>query len=657
MYCLGLVGGRDRVGESYFETSVAVAHDSAAVLVKDGEIVAAVEEERIDRIKHSNKFPVGAARACLKIGGIEFGQLDRIGYAWREDALDEQFAAKFMLHRRPRPFAPARTVFDRLFVEEFGSPSDGNLHFVPHHLAHAYSAFGCSGFDRSLVLCVDANGEDASGLVGVSQGNQFAIRKRFSREQSLGVFYHTAIGVIGYKLFDEYKVMGLAPYGDPARYRRFFGQLHELLDDGEFALRRLARAPDACRTLLELQRAKTDPIEQRHRDWCAALQETLENILFHVLTHHRAAGGCQRLALAGGVAHNCSANGKIRRSGLFDDVFVQPAAHDAGAALGAALWCDAQGDRGAERRSRLVSVGLGQDLGGNANIERELERWSSVVEWDRVEDGCAAGAAYLADGKVIGWVQGRSEFGPRALGSRSILADPRPAQNKERINAMVKKREAYRPFAPSVLEEEVHRYFDVPAGTQLPFMIFVVPVLESRRAELGAVTHVDGTARVQTVSKVHQPQYWRLIHRFFERTGIPVVLNTSFNNHAEPIVDGLVDALTCFLTTGLDVLVAGDFVIRKKELTARSLGGFTVRVPPHLVLSQRLVADECQFRIAFQSEDGGEGRVGDDVAEALLARQGRATVAELCASVRAPSAALQSILELWTDRLLVLEAG
>src|SRR5262249_1296171 len=282
----------------------------------------------------------------------------------------------------------------------------------------------------------------------------------------------------------------------------------------------------------------------------ASLQETLEDIAFHTIRYYRQVTGQKRLCLAGGVAHNCTLNGKLLYSGLFDDVFIQPAAHDAGCALGSAMHAYLQA-KGSLSRPRLDHVFWGSDAGADDEIESTLSRWTELVEFEKVDNVAERAAQLLAGGSVIGWVQGRSEFGPRALGNRSILADPRPAENKRVINAMVKKREGYRPFAPSVPEEDAADIFVPPPMKTAPFMIFVVDVREHQRALLGAVTHVNGSARVQTVSRSTNARYHRLLAEFKALTGVPVLLNTSFNNNAEPIVDSVEDAVVCYLTTGL----------------------------------------------------------------------------------------------------------
>jgi carbamoyltransferase len=370
-----------------------------------------------------------------------------------------------------------------------------------------------------------------------------------------------------YDRFDEYKVMGLAPYGNPTTYAWLFDSCCRLLPEGNYELddRRtwFARLDDAG--LLKGSRRRGKAFESMHIDFAAALQATLEKIVLHVIQYFQTYTGCRVLCMAGGVAHNCTLNGKILASGIFDQVFVQPAAHDAGSALGAAMAASLPCNDGFRDKS-MTHVYFGTDVGLERSVSSTLRRWKNFLDYDHVKDVAATSASLLAEGAVVGWVQGRAEFGPRALGNRSILADPRPASNKDRINQMVKKREAFRPFAPSVLEEQVGTFFVVTGSeARFPFMLFALQVQPEMRSILGAVTHVDGTARIQTVSRQSNPLYWRLLREFELRTGIPILLNTSFNNNAEPIVNSVDDAIACFLTTGLDYLIVGDFIVRKSS--------------------------------------------------------------------------------------------
>jgi carbamoyltransferase len=467
--------------------------------------------------------------------------------------------------------------------QEFGHTlRDEKLFFVPHHLAHAISTYTHSGFSKAIVLTLDGYGDGLSGAVMVARGLDVAVLRTWPVTHSLGFFYDEVIAILGYRFTEEYKVMGLAPYGDPVHFRDTFRSIYELEPNGDYKInwtnieRLYALAPN---------RKSGEPLTKEHMDLAAGLQETLEAIVLHILRYLREFTGVERLCLAGGVAHNCSANGKILYSGLFSDVFVHPASHDAGCAIGAALYPFLKshglrvGDMGillrteeqhdavtVQSNTRLEHVYWGSEWGRAEELEDLLRSWDSFLDYKEVADICKETAALLADNAVVGWVQGRSEFGPRALGNRSILADPRPAENKDRINQMVKKREAYRPFAPAIMDEYAEEFFDLPfPELRLPFMSFAVRVRPEKRDSLRATTHVDGTARVQTVSQSTNPRFHQLIEAFRQRTGVPVLLNTSFNNNIEPIVDSAEDAIVCFLTTELDYLVVGNYLIRRKS--------------------------------------------------------------------------------------------
>ncbi|MGY4298622.1 putative NodU family carbamoyl transferase [Bradyrhizobium sp. i1.4.4] len=385
--------------------------------------------------------------------------------------------------------------------------------------------------------------------------------------------------------------------------------------------------------------------------------------MFHILRHYRESTGMKRLCLAGGVAHNCTLNGKLLYSGLFEDIFVQPAAHDAGCALGAALMVSNEAGQPAPRE-RLQAVYWGPDVGSDDSIEQELKRWAGHLEMERTADVATRAAEWIADGAVIGWVQGRSEFGPRALGNRSILADPRPVANKERINAMVKKRESYRPFAPSVLEEDAGAFFELPDGrAEYPFMNFVVRVRESKRALLGAITHIDGTARLQTVSRTNNAAYWELINAFKSRTGVPILLNTSFNNNAEPIIDSVADAITAFLSTELDGLVVGSFLVKKRATTLESWTALAVSLPPHVSLyrvrahaGRERQETVCEIRMGHSSHDSV--RVSHDLFDMLMQIEKEAVLADLLARVTSDRTRREGLVNelrgLWDQRRIRL---
>lgn len=597
MLVLGIHGGEKLEDED--DPVGWVHHDGAAVLIRDGEVVAAIEEERLNRVKHSNCFPVRAIRYCLQQGECTLNDIDII--ATNRSKFHADLKAKLSVVLDPRDKRPpdGRSHFASLFQRVFGIDVSEKVYFCPHHFAHAWSAFLCSGFERSLVFSVDGGGDDSSGMVMLGKDQQLNLIQEFKIPQSIGVLYQQLMRIVGYDRFDEYKVMGLAPYGCPDRFRGLFAQCYELLPEGNYNLESHIgwfNALDAA-GLTAHARRKGDPFLQIHKDFAAALQEMTETLVMHIVRYYRETREEKRLCLAGGVAHNCSMNGKILYSGMFDEVFVQPAAHDAGGALGAAMAAWHENNPGV-KTCRLGHVYWGTDIGNDTEIEDALQRWSGFVIFEQDSNITNTTATLLAGGAVVGWVQGRSEFGPRALGNRSILADPRPHENKLRINEMIKKREEYRPFAPSVLEERIGDFFEVLSGQkEYPFMSFALRVRESAQELLGATTHVDGTARVQSVSSATNPKYWELIREFERLTGVPILLNTSFNNNAEPIVDSIDEAVTCFLTTGIDYLVVGNHLARKKS--PREIRKALLTTTPSIAPSRKLVRRtraECSCR-------------------------------------------------------------
>jgi len=666
MRVIGFSGSFDFIDETRYAAEY--WHDGAAALVEDGEVLFAIEEERLDRIKHSDKFPVLSINACLEHARIRLQDVDLFSYYWED--VDSLRKEKVLLN----PYEPLESIDKAAFVRErfrraWGKEIDQRkFQFVNHHYAHAASAFGLSGFDQALVITLDGEGDGCSGIALEAAGAEWKELRIFSVRNSLGYFYSDLIAYLGYTMFDEYKVMGLAPYGDPERFRSLFRSLYELLPNGEYEILFRNNLPWLFDKLAP--RRKGEPFSQIHKDFAAGLQEALEDLAFHILTHFKQVTRQKNLCLAGGVAHNCTLNGKILRSGLFENVFIQPAAHDSGCALGAALHsCYAQG-KGTRGHRRLAHVYWGADVGSSESIERSLRKWD-LLEFRKETNIAESTARVLAEGSVVGWVQGRSEFGPRALGNRSILADPRPASNKDRINQLVKKREAYRPFAPSVIEEEADKFFEVRAAEQqLEFMLYVVHVKEEKRQLLGAVTHIDGTARVQTVSRKTNPRFWELIQAFGERTGVPILLNTSFNNNAEPIVESIEDAIACFLTTGLDYLVVGDYLIQKKAgHRPQDYLRLAAFLPPYANLYHKKgrslrgkIADSFYLGVSYSKADQyGRDRheLSQKMHELLSRSNGERPVAEVLTEMGLNGANISrpfidELIELWSLRLISL---
>jgi carbamoyltransferase len=522
-----------------------------------------------------------------------------------------------------------------------------------------------------LVLVLDGDGDNLSGMVFQAEGANLIQLKDFGVKQSLGNLYQRIINYLGYDRFDEYKVMGLAPYGDPDVYAKVFENCYRLLPNGDYSL----AGPLTWMThfdnagLLKAARRKGAPFTQVHKDFAASLQSTLEKIVLHILRHYRNVTKQTNLCLAGGVAHNCSMNGRILYSGLFKQVFVQPAAHDAGGAIGAAYSVLSKHHR-TTSITKMDHLYHGTDIGDDWSIEATLKSWGDFISYERVDRIAAKTAQLLAGGQVVGWVQGRSEFGPRALGNRSILADPRPAENKLLINEMVKKRESYRPFAPSVLEERVLDFFDVPGNqTEYPFMIFVIRTREDKRGILKAVTHLDGTARLHSVSRRTNPLYHELIGEFDKLTGVPVLLNTSFNNNVEPIVNTAEEAIVCYLTTGLNYLVIGSYLVCLKEVDLLTLvyQKLAIRLPRSRRLVQRQSEIEPgRIEVVFELDSSTNRYFSQhpivlsmDMFRILHQSDGRLTLSDLKAQVGIFDAdrtqtLTEELFELWSKRGVIL---
>lgn len=544
----------------------ATFHDASAVLLRDGIVVAAIEEERLSRQKHTRAFPANAIRFCLAQGHATLRDVDAIVTDTTQSLMDD-LVDRDAAHRPHIPFLTGRDAVARAFEREFAVDVADRLQFCNHHVAHLCGVVYPSGFSDGMAITMDGSGDHASGLIATFRGREFQVLRQIPEVHSLGHFYQQQLFFLGYQQFDEYKAMGLAPYGDLSVYSSYFRRLYTLLPQGRFEILPVYNRWQVMREfgLTSVARRKGQPFTQAHKDFAAGLQATLERIADHLIRHFQRLTGATHLCISGGVGHNSTLNGKVLRSGLFEQVYVQPAAHDAGNALGAAL--SVAHKAGEPLRDNLLThVFLGTDVGESDKIGECMKAWIPLAKAEKVHDPAEVGARLIADGSVIAWVQGRSEFGPRALGNRSILADPRPAQNKLIINAMIKKREEYRPFAPAVLEESLREYFEVPEGTRaVPFMVFVLPVKPQVRELLGAVTHVDGSARVQSVRREENPLFHSLISAFGRLTGVPVVLNTSFNNNAEPIVDSVDDAIVTLLTTGLHALIVGDWLVSRRS--------------------------------------------------------------------------------------------
>jgi carbamoyltransferase len=556
---------------------ISQGHDAAAALVCSGEIVAAAAEERFNRNKQSARFPVQAISWCLERAGLRLENIDAIVHGFDYEPYREIYS----LDPVTREFFDSvlsTEALAELFRRDLKDFPLERLHHVPHHHAHAASAYYTSGWDECLIVVVDAMGEAHGTSIFEGRDGQIERVAAFSAQDSIGIFYSLITLHLGFDFnSDEYKIMGLAPYGDPSRFRDFFAKEVVLREDGSIRipLLRLNKTRDerenylASRDYLNRNLIPARPpageITNEHRDLAAALQECLNNVLLHICGSFGRSTGHARLALAGGVALNCTANGHLLRSGLFDEIYVQPASGDDGTALGAALYHAAQHGTVSNVRMPVPFLGPAYD---DSAVEAALARFAGEIEVRKFasrEETCAAAADLIAEGRVLAWYRGAMEFGPRALGNRSILADPGHPEMRDRINAMVKKREAFRPFAPAVSREQVDRWFDVEPGADLPYMITIVDVREEWRSSLPAITHVNGSARVQTVSARDNPAFHHLLQAVGKKTGREMVLNTSFNVKGQPIVNTPTEAIETFLGTGIDCLFLENHLVTSRK--------------------------------------------------------------------------------------------
>ncbi len=580
-------------------------HDSAAALLENGEIVAAAEEERFNRKKHYGGFPSLAIQCCLDQAGITLGDVDHVAYFWQrwpelihgikhffryfpgtltalrnnhnskglwqtiqsdgvQEHYDDYNAGGAILLHIWRTFKLPQVLRESI---GYTGPEKYKMHWVDHHTAHACSTFYPSPFEEAAIFSVDGLGSDGTcTLLAVGRGNQMQELRRVKYPHSLGALYAVVTEYLGfYPNGDEGKVMGLAPYGTD-RYVEDFRQMVRLGPEGTYELdlswfeHHLSAKHKVSQKFLDRfgpprPRVKA-PIEQHYADVAYGLQKVLEETGLHIARWLYDETGCKNLCMAGGVALNSVMNGRILLETPFEDFFAQPAASDSGTSLGSALYV-ANHVLGLPRANGDY-IYLGP---GFTHKEMEAALKQSGLDYTCIDDISRHVAQEIAHGKIVGWFQGRMEYGPRALGNRSILADPRSHESKPRLNEKIKHREPFRPFAPSALTDGAADYFasDYPS----PVMLLVYDVLEHRRDEVPAITHVDGTARVQTVSQEDNPEYWRLIKSFEELTGVPMVVNTSFNDNNEPIVCTPTDAINCLLKTDLDALALGPFWVEK----------------------------------------------------------------------------------------------
>ena len=582
-------------------------HDSAACILINGEIIAAAQEERFTRKKHDPSYPKNAINFVLNFAGLKLSEVDQIVFFEKPFLKFERLLETYVAFA-PRGFLSfskamplwikeklfqKNLLFNKLKDHDENYVSDENIFFSDHHLSHAASAFFPSPFEEAVVLTADGVGEWATTTVAVGKNNKLEIKKEIHFPHSLGLLYSAFTYYTGFKVNSgEYKLMGLAPYGNPI-YQDKIRQLIDIKDDGTFRLDQnffnyatgLTMTNKKFDKLFGYERRdpKKNQLTQFHMDIAASIQKLTEEIMIKLARAIREEYGIKNLCLAGGVALNCVANGKILEEKIFDKIWIQPAAGDAGGALGAALalWHIEQ------NQTRIVNINdnmKGSYLGPEfkqEEIEQELKNVGANFETFKYEELIDKTAEFLSKEKAIGWFQGRMEFGPRALGGRSILGDPRSDQMQKNLNLKVKFRESFRPFAPSVLKDDLSEWFDMSVDS--PYMLLVANInpnikiemtskqkklfgiekLNIKRSEIPAVTHVDYSARVQTVSKINNNRYYDLISKFKEKSGCPVIVNTSFNVRGEPIVNTPIDAYNCFMGTDLDYLVIGNCILDK----------------------------------------------------------------------------------------------
>ncbi|MBI5394829.1 MAG: carbamoyl transferase [Verrucomicrobia bacterium] len=559
-------------------------HEASCALIRDGVIVAMAEEERFNREKHTSKYPEHAIAYCLKEAGITIRDVDHIAFFCQplRQVFDNighvlrYFPASLNLLRADygedgssfTQMIGSMLALGKAVQRQFGLEKPPKVHFIEHHLCHAASAFYVSPFSKAAILTVDGRGESTTSMLALGEGKTIRKLKEIKVPHSLGHCYGAITEYLGFKaFFDEWKVMGMSAYGKDT-YCRQFEELIELCDDGGFKLNldyfsfhthsSTRRLSDKFIETFGPRAARGGEFSQHAADIARALQRVTEKVGVHLAKHLYAIAGTDNLCMTGGVVLNCLMNARIVEETGFKNFFIQPIANDAGTSLGGALYLYHQTFQG-ERTFQFDRVYWGPSYENDA-IEPVLR--AKAVNYRKSDNIARDTAAQIAQGKIVGWFQGRMESGPRALGNRSITVDPTLPDMKDRLNARVKRREGFRPFAPSVLEENVNDYFIMPKNQPSPYMILIGKVRPEKCGVIPAVTHADGTARVHTVSKAVNPKYWQLIHEFGKIKGVPVLLNTSFNEN-EPIVCTPEHAVNCFLRTDFDVLAIGDFIAIK----------------------------------------------------------------------------------------------
>jgi carbamoyltransferase len=578
-------------------------HDSAACLVVDGKIVAAAQEERFTRKKHDPEFPKNAAEYCLKSQGLTIDDVDFVAF-YDKPLLKFERLLETYLATAPQGFTSYAKALPMWLKHKLWIPDTikselgfkGEVLFTEHHQSHAGSAFYPSPYQNAAILTIDGVGEWTTNSLGVGHGNKFSIIREIKFPHSMGLLYSAFTYFTGFKVNSgEYKVMGLAPYGEPKYAQKIYDNLVDLKDDGSYHLNLkyfnymsgLSMTNEGFDSLFDGPRRKPEsPLTQREMDLAASIQVVVEECMLRQANYLHKETGLDNLVMAGGVALNCVGNGKLLRNGPFKNIWIQPAAGDAGGALGAAL-CTWYGylDKPRltdERHDSQSQSLLGPEFSNDEAVD-QLAQFGAVYRRVSGDELYSVTADILSQEKVIGWFQGKMEFGPRALGNRSIIGDPRSKEMQANMNLKIKFRESFRPFAPAVLREDVSKYFDLDYDS--PYMLLVAPVKEERRvkmsadqeklfgiaklnvakSDLPAITHVDYSARVQTVEARNHPRFYKLLSAFKEKTGCSVLVNTSFNVRGEPIVCTPADAYACFMRTNMDALIVGDLVMLKQD--------------------------------------------------------------------------------------------
>ena len=584
-------------------------HDSAACIIKDGKIIAAAQEERFTRKKHDSSYPKNAINFVLQFANLSLSEVDQIVFYEKPFLKFERLLETYVAFA-PRGFASfsqampiwikeklfqKNLLLNKLKEHDNRYISDKNIFFSDHHLSHAASAFFPSPFEEAIILTADGVGEWATTTLSIGEGNKLEIIKEIHFPHSIGLLYSAFTYYIGFKVNSgEYKLMGLAPYGNPI-YENKIKKLIDIKDDGSFRLNQkyfnyatgLTMTNSKFHNLFgqNPRNSNNEKLTQFHMDIASSVQKVTEEIMLKLLKAIKKEYDFKNLCLAGGVALNCVANGKILQEKIFDKIWIQPAAGDAGGSIGAALalWYIEQGNRRKINQDDDMNGSyLGNEFSNN-QIEKELMSLGADYEIVDYKDLINKTSDYLSQEKIIGWFQGRMEFGPRALGCRSILGDPRSNKMQKNLNLKIKYRESFRPFAPSILKEDLSKWFDL--SVESPYMLLVANInidkkiemtqkqkklfginkLNIKRSEVPAVTHVDYSSRIQTVDKKTNKYFYDLISKFKEKTGCPIIVNTSFNVRGEPIVNTPTNAFNCFMETELDYLIIGNFILDKNK--------------------------------------------------------------------------------------------